>query len=106
MATSMMAATPVAAQGFSINDEGLSFMEEAAETGDVTLLLNGVLDTMAIGNASTQHAITTGLVGNLQINALTQLPNRWRIKLGYFGQYASDDVSSIELDEGYTDNLA
>lgn len=100
-------ATPAAAQDFSINYERLSSMEEpmATEIGDVTFLLNGVLDTMVIYDESAEHDIDTGLVGNLQIGALTQLPNRWRIKLDYSGHYASDDVSPMDLDEGYTDNV-
>ena len=108
MVAGTMVASPAAAQNFSINYERLSSMEEpmAAEIGDVTLLLNGVLDTMVIYDESAEHDIDTGLVGNLQISALTQLPNRWRIKLDYSGHYASDDVSHIELDQGYTDNVA
>jgi len=107
MVTGMAVATPAAGQDFSINYEHLSFMEKpmATEIGDMTLLLNGILDTMVIYDQSDEHAIDTGLVGNLQISALTQLPNRWRIKLDYFSQYASDDVPHIELDQGYTDNV-
>ena len=108
MVAGMIVATPAAGQDFSINYERLSFMEEpmATEIGDVTLLLNGVLDTIVMYDGSAQHAIDTGLVGNLQISALTQLPSRWRIKLDYSGQYASDDVFSMELNEGYIDNVA
>ena len=108
MVTGMIVATPAAGQDFSINYERLSFMEEprATEIGDVTLLLNGVLDTMVTYDESARHAIDTGLVGSLQISALTQLPNRWRIKLDYSGHYASDDVSPMESDEGYRDNVA
>ncbi|WP_025782411.1 hypothetical protein [Candidatus Synechococcus spongiarum] len=104
----MIVATPAAAQDFSINYERLSFMEEpmATEIGDVTLLLSGILDTMVTYDESAEHDIDTGLVGNLQISALTQLPNRWRIKLDYSGHYASDDLSPMDLDEGYTDNVA
>jgi len=107
MVTGMAVATPAAAQDFSIDYEHLSSMEKpmATEIGDMTLLLNDILDTMVIYDQSDEHAIDTGLVGNLQISALTQLPNCWRIKLDYFSQYASDEVSHIELDQGYTDNV-
>lgn len=103
MVAGTLVATPAAGQDFP---EHLSFMEEpmATEIGDLTLLLNGFLDTMATYDASVEHAIDAGLVGNLQIGALTQLPNRLRVKLDYSGYYASDDVSHAELDEGYTDN--
>ncbi|MXZ82859.1 MAG: hypothetical protein F4Z10_04060 [Synechococcus sp. SB0666_bin_14] len=103
MVAGTLVATPAAGQDFP---ERLSFMEKpmATEIGDVTLLLSGFLDTMATYDVSVEHAIDAGLVGNLQIGALTQLPNRLRVELDYSGYYASDDVFHAELDQGYTDN--
>ena len=99
---------PAPAQDLSLNYERLSSMEEpvAAEVGDVTLLLNGLVDGAVIHDRQADDATATGLVGNLQISALTQLANRWRVGLRYFAQYADDGMPHAGAEEGYTDNVA
>lgn len=99
---------PGAAQDLSLNYERLSSMEEpvAAEVGDVTLLLNGLVDGAVIHDRRADDAAGTGLVGNLQISALTQLANRWRVGVRYFGQYADGGMPHAGSEDGYTDNAA
>ena len=93
--------SPAVAQDVSLNYETLSSMEEplAIEIGGVTLVLSGLVDAALIRDAG--EATDTGLTGNLQIDALTQLPNRWHVGLSYFGQYDTDEPS-----DRYTDNGA
>ena len=95
-------------QDFSLNYERLSSLEEpiATEFGDVTLVLNGLLDTALIHDAEDDGNTDAGLTANLQVSALTQLSNRWRVGLRYFGQYVADDRADIEANDGYTDNAA
>ena len=47
-----------------------------------------------------------GFIGNFQASASTQLPNRWRVSLAYFGQYATEPELVVEMDSNYTDNIA
>ena len=95
------------AQSVSLNYESLSSLEEplAVEFGDATLVLTGLLDTRWSMDAEGGDA-DAGLVGNFQASARSQLPNRWRVDLSYFGQHASDPTTVFGDGEGYTDNAA
>ena len=105
--TGIVLVSPVAGQDFSLNYERLSSLEEpvAVEVGDVTLVLNGVLDG-ALTHDAKEEDTDSGMIGNFQLRALTQLPNRLRVGLGYFGQYVTDDLADSAMDDGYTDNVA
>ncbi len=97
------------AQGLSLNYERLSSLDEplATEIGDVTFLLNGLLDTplaLALGDGERRRDVD--FIGNFQGSALTQLPNRWRVELTYFGQQGPGDIYGSKPDGGYTDNVA
>ena len=96
------------AQDISINYEHLSSMEEplATEIGDVTLVLNGLIDTPVALDLEEDAAAEAGLIGNMQVTALVQLQNRWRVNAAYFGQYETDEALSTATDENYTDNAA
>ncbi len=85
-------AAPASAQELSLNYERLSSIEEpvAMAVGDVTLLLNGVLDLPVIVGEDDHDVDEAGLIGNVEVTALAQLSNRWRVQLGYFGQRATD----------------
>lgn len=97
-----------AAQDVSLNYERLSSMEEplAVEIGAATLVLNGVLDSVLTHDAGDAGASGAGFTGNVEIAALAQLPNRWRVGAIWFGQYAASDLFDGDGDEDYTDNAA
>lgn len=101
-------ATTAAAQDIPIDYERLSSLEEplATEIGDVTFVLTGLLDVSTSVEPKDDNDTDTGFIGNFQTAARTQLPNRWRIGLSYFGQYATDPTAVLEQDDGYTDNAA
>ncbi|MCY4610153.1 MAG: hypothetical protein OXC38_00330 [Gammaproteobacteria bacterium] len=86
------ATPPVLAQDISLNYESLSSLEEplAVEVGDVTLVLTGLLDAPVNFDLEGDQATDADFIGNVQFSARTQLPNRWRVALTYFGQYVSD----------------
>ena len=102
------ATTPTTAQDISLNYDRLSSLEEplATEFGDVTFLLSGLLDTPISFDLENDGANDMGFVGNFQVSASTQLPNRWRISLAYFGQYTDDPELVVEMNDNYTDNVA
>ena len=104
----MAAIAPAFAQPVSLNYESLSSMEEplAVEVGDVTLVLTGLLDTRWSIDNLDGNDTDAGLVGNFQVSARTQLSNRWRVDLSYFGQHASDPTTVFGQGDGYTDNAA
>ena len=108
MATGIVTTHPAIAQEVSLNYESLSSMEEplATEFGDVTLLLTGLLDNSLARDIEGDDGTDAGLTGNFQLSALTQMPNRWRVGLAYFGQYATDDLSGSAPEDRYTDNAA
>lgn len=109
MATGVAMADSVLAQDISLNYESLSSMEEplATEVGDMTLVLTGLLDTrLTIDGEDNRDSAEPGLIGNFQFSSLAQLPNRWRVGLAYFGQYATDPTSVFGTGEGYADNAA
>ena len=85
-------AVPASAEELSLNYERLSLIEEpiAMAVGGVTLLLHGVLDLPEVGSGDDRDTDEAGLIGNVEVTALAQLPNRWRVELGYFGQRATD----------------
>ena len=99
---------PAAAQDIPINYERLSSMEEplAAELGDLTLTLTGLLDAPLAVDFEDDRSAEAGLVGNFQAGALVQLQNRWRVSLAYFGQYATEPRFGARPDREYTDNAA
>ena len=100
------------AQDISINYEHLSSMEEplATEIGDVTLVLNGLIDTPVTldleDDDDDDEEAEVGLIGNVQVTALVQLQNRWRVNAAYFGQYETDEALRSATDANYTDNAA
>ena len=100
--------TPVTAQNLSLNYDRLSSLEEplAIEAGDVTFLLTGLLDTPLSFGLENDGTDDEGFIGNFQASASTQLPNRWRVSLAYFGQYATEPELVVEMDSNYTDNIA
>jgi len=100
--------SPVLAQDVSLNYESLSSLEEplAVEVGDVTLVLTGLLDAPVNFDLEGDQATDADFIGNVQFSARTQLPNRWRIALAYFGQYVSDRAFVSGPDNQYTDNIA
>ena len=108
VATAMAATHPAAAQNISLNYESLSSLEEpiATEIGDVTFSLTGLVDTSLTRDTEDDDAGGADLLGNFQLGALTQLSNRWRVGLTYFGQYATDDAPGSGPDDTYTDNAA
>lgn len=100
----------VAAQ--SLNYDTLATLEEplAFAAGDITFELRGLLDGATHYNFETDSFDPRG-VANFQIDAETQLPNRWTIRASYFGQYSSDpgDITGVGgggSNDRYSDNAA
>lgn len=104
----LAAGSPASTQSVPLNYESLSSMEEpiAVEIGDVTFILTGLVDARWSVEAEGNDNTDTSLIGNFQVNALTQLPNRWLVDLSYFGQHASDPTTVFGTGDGYTDNGA
>lgn len=107
IATGIAWTYPAAAQHISLNYETLSSLEEplATEIGDVTIVLTGLVDASLIRDTGDDDT-DGGLVGNFQVSALTQLSNRWRVGLTYFGQYAAGELSEFDREDRYLDNAA
>ena len=102
----LLGAASASAQGISLNYETLSSLEEpiATELGDVTLALTGLLDTpFSFGIEDSEDDV--GFVGNFEASLKTQLPNRWRVGLAYFGQYSTDPTTTLRPEKDYRDNL-
>ena len=99
---------PAAAQTVSLNYDRLSSLEEplATEIGDVTLLLTGLVDTPMSLNLENDGAADGGFIGNFQASANTQLANRWRVHLTYFGQYTDDPELTVDMSDNFKDNVA
>ena len=99
---------PVSAQTVSLNYDRLSSLEEplATEVGDVTLLLTGLVDTPVSFGLENDGNTDEGFIGNFQFSAATQLPNRWRVNLAYFGQYADDPELTVDMNDHFMDNVA
>ena len=100
--------TPVTAQNISLNYDRLSSLEEplAFEAGDVTFLLTGLLDSPLSFSLENDGSDEEGFISNFQASASTQLPNRWRVSLAYFGQYAAEPELVVDMNSNYTDNIA
>ena len=100
---------PATAQDISLNYESLSSLEGplATEIGYMTFVLTGLLDTPLTLDLEDDDGTDAGFIGNFQISALTQLSNRWRVALTYFGQYVNGQTLVFELgDDDYEDNAA
>ena len=106
-ALAMAAGGLATAQDVSLNYESLSSLEEpiAVEIGDVTLALTGLVDTSLIYD-SEDESTDAALLGNSQLTASTQLPNRWRVAVLYFGEYASGEGRVSGTESRYSDNAA
>ena len=107
-AVGLAAGGPASAQTVPLNYERLSSMEEpiAVEIGDVTFVLNGLVDARWTVDTEGENNTDTGYIANFQVTAGTQLANRWRLDLSYFGQEASDPATVFGTGEDYTDNAA
>ena len=57
-------------------------------------------------NLENDGAADGGVVGNFQASASTQLPNRWRVNLAYFGQYTDDPELTVDMNDNFKDNVA
>ena len=104
-----MQTCPATAQDISLNYESLSSLEGplATEIGYMTFVLTGLLDTPLTLDLEDDDGTDAGFIGNFQISALTQLSNRWRVALTYFGQYVNGQTLVFELgDDDYEDNAA
>ena len=91
------------AQGFSLNSDALSSLEEplATDIGGVTVEVNGVTDARLTYDFEGMDDFHPGFIGNFEVSAATQLGNRWNVGVAYFGQYQHDDGSDT-----YSDNVA
>ncbi len=100
---------PDETQTTSLNFERLSSLEKpfATQIGNFTVAASGVLD-IALNRDRENKNSSTDFTGNFQINALTQLPNRWHLGLSYFGQYTDRDNldSGLSTDSDYVDNAS
>ncbi len=103
------------AQGVSLNYDRLSSLEEpiAIAVGDVTIQVQGVLDTPVIAQfdeVTGGERVSAEFVGNFQISAETQLANRWTVGAVYFGQYSTDPstvfLTNFMGPDNYNDNVA
>ena len=101
------ASTPVVliasfpAKALDLNYESLSSLEQplAAEYGDVTFSLTGLVDA-ALNYTSDDE--DSSLLGNFQVSAETQLANSWTLGAAYFAEYSSDDEDNDG--DNYSDN--
>ena len=96
-------------QSTSINFERLSSMEEplTRKVGQTTLVMSGVVDSAFVYDAEDKKsAKNAGFLLNFQIDALTQLSNRWHVGLSYFGQYTGEDVFESKSNSEYLDNAS
>ena len=97
---------PVMAQGFFLNYERLSLLEEplATEIGDVTFVLAGLMETPFSIGVDSDRDWNAGFDGSSQITAMTQLPNRWRVRLNYLARFDSEEATGSKLSGRYSDN--
>ncbi|MXY34973.1 MAG: hypothetical protein F4Y60_13005 [Boseongicola sp. SB0664_bin_43] len=101
-------AGPAVAQNGLPNLDQVSPIEEALamEVGDVTLTLTGAVEARYTTGSDEDEDNGPGLIGSLGLTAMTQLPNRWSVNLGYIGRLVSDEALSTEESERYTDAAA
>lgn len=106
LAAPVMIGGTALAQDIPLSYERLSSMEEpfVAELGDVTLVLNGVLDGAFVHD--TESSTDARFTGNVEISAHAQLANRWRVGAQYFGQYSTMDDFNGRVGDTYSDNAA
>ena len=97
---------PAVAQTRPFSYDRLSFFEErlATQVGDLTFRLNGLLETPVMVDLDAGEATESEFIGNFDLTAGTQLPNRWRVRLTYLGQYATQPLFNGEVAEGYGEN--
>ena len=76
------------------------------EVGDVTLTLIGETEARYTAGSDDDEDNGPGLIASLETVAKIQLPNRWRVELGYAGRLVSDDSLSAGEGERYTDDAA
>lgn len=101
--------TAGAQQLVSLNNDRLLSMEEplAKRIGHTTFVMTGVLDSAYIYDAEDKDSVDNAeFFGNFQIDALSQLSNRWHLGLSYFGQYSATDVFESRSDSEYRDNAS
>ncbi len=95
------------AQDFSLSSERLNSLEEpiATDIAGITVEVNGIVDARIDYDFDTLMDDTDdaepGVIGNFNINASTQLGNRWNVGIAYFGQY-----EAAAFGDEYTDNVA
>ncbi len=99
------------AQDVNLNYDRLSSLEEpiAYDLDFATVEVTGAVDAPIIAefdNLTDTDSVDAEFVGNFQISARTQLPNRWNIGVAYFGQYATADIDGFDGGEDYSDNVA
>ena len=93
----------------SLNYESLSSLEEpvAWEVGDLTLLINGVLDLPYTFELDGESAYAgAGSLAHAEVSAKTQLPNRWRVGVTWFAEHAENAPSATHAQEGYSNRVA
>lgn len=93
-------------QTVDLNYETLSAFEEplATRIGNVTYLLRGLIDVPIEYDLEDRDRAYLGVVGNFQLSAETQLPNRMTVGVAYFGQYENRNID--DSNDDYTDNVA
>lgn len=104
-------ANPASAQSVSINYDSLASLEEplAFDAGDVTFNLTGLFDAALDLRNGDDDDFDASFLGNFQLNAETQLSNRWTVGVAYFGQYETDPGTIIDFgdsDNNYSNNIA
>ena len=104
----LAAAFPVSAQNVSLNYESLSTLEEplARHIGDVTVVMTSLFDARLLHDMEYDDDNGADFLGNFEIDAHTQLSNRWRVGIRYFGQYDTNDLSTPGTENNYKDNIA
>ena len=104
----LVLAAPASGQEYSLNYERLSSLEEplATEIGDVTFVLTGLVDAAGTHGAEDRRDSDVAVTANVQASALTQLSNRWRVAVRYFGQHVTGDAPSLSGGDGDVSNAA
>lgn len=96
---------PAKAQDFALNYDTLASFEEPLSTdiGGVTVQLTGVADgRLDYDFDGLDEGFDPAFIGNFEVRATTQFPNRWNVGIAYFGQYESDAAGA----DHYSDNVA
>ena len=89
------------AQDVSLNYDGLSSLEAplGKEVGDVTFVLRGRFEAPVKANLDPDEDtdVDAAFVTDFEINAETQLANRWTVGAVYFGKYDSDGITEGDV---------